>query len=91
VKILCTQLYERQLKELLEKFSKEDFPATKKFKTYLDTIIVNVPTKVTKYKKSIYFNDENIKDIIHENYIIPFYIDEESKTYLILGIVEKIS
>lgn len=91
MKILCTELYEQQLKELLEKFSKEDLSATKKFKTYLDTIIVNVPTKVNKYKKSIYFDDVNIKDITHENYIIPFYVDEENETYLILGIVEKLS
>jgi hypothetical protein len=80
-----------QLKELLEKFSNEDFVATKKFKTYLDTIIINIPTKVNKYKKSIYFDDENIKDVIHEEFIIPFYVDNKNDTYLILGIVKKTS
>lgn len=91
MKILCSDFYEEQLKEHLITFLSEDFHATKKFKTYLDTIIINIPTKVNKYKKSIYFNDENIKDILHEDFIIPFYIDEQNDTYLILGIVKKIS
>lgn len=89
MRIVCSELYEIQLKSLLEDFLKEDISATKKFKSYLDTIIINLPTKATKYKKSIYFDDENIKDIVHENFIIPFYIDETNDTYLILGIVEK--
>lgn len=88
MKILTTQLYEKQLKDILDKYSQEDLSATKKFKMYLDTIIINMPTKAQKYQKSIYFDNENIKDIVHENFIIPFYIDENS-SYLILGIIEK--
>jgi len=88
LKILCTQIYETKLKELLEDFSKEDYDASKKFKTYLDTIIVNIPTKANKYKKSIYFNNENVKDIKHEDYTIPFYEDKKNSTYLILGIIK---
>jgi len=87
--ILCTELYEKQLKEILNTFAKEDFAATKSFKMYLDTIIINMPTKAQKYKKSIFFDDENVKDIEHENFIITFYIDIEKNTYLILSIVEK--
>ncbi|MBN2815216.1 MAG: hypothetical protein JXQ67_00925 [Campylobacterales bacterium] len=89
MKIFCTELYETQLKEILEKFSKEDFSATKVFKTYLDTIIINIPTKAQKYKKSIYFNDDNIRDIEHEAFRIPFYIDSANNSYLILAIIEK--
>lgn len=89
MKILCTKLYETQLKTLLSNFAQEDFAATKAFKMYLDTIIMNMPTKAKKYKKSIYFDNENIKDIVHEDYIIPFYIDENTHSYLILGIVKK--
>lgn len=87
--ILATELFETQLKSLLEDFSQEDFSATKSFKLYLDTIIINIPTKSSKYKKSLYFNDENIKDIQHEEYIIVFYEDKENETYLILSILKK--
>ncbi|QOP46605.1 hypothetical protein [Sulfurimonas paralvinellae] len=87
--ILCTDTFENQLKTLLEEFVDEDLSACKNFKMYLDTIILNMPTKVQKFKKSIYFDDDNIKDIEHQGLIIPFYIDEDNENYLILGIVKK--
>ena len=89
MKILCSELFQTQLLAYLEEFSNEDLDATKKFKTYLDTIIINMPTKAKKYKKSIFFDDENIKDIEHENFRIPFYIDASTETYLLLGIYKK--
>jgi len=86
MEILATQLFEESLKKILDTFSKEDFEATKKFKLYLDTIIINMPTKVKKYKKSIYFDDENIKDIPHENFTIVFYFEREKNNFLLLDI-----
>jgi len=85
--IQCTELFQNQLKEILETYSKEDFSATKKFKLYLDTIIMNMPTKAKKYKQSIYFDDENIREIVHEEFRIPFLIDKERNNYLILAII----
>jgi len=87
--ILCTNLYETKLKNILEKFAKDDIESTKKFKLYLDTIILNMPTKAKKYKTSIYFDNENIRDIEHERFIIPFYIDDKNDNYLILSIIER--
>jgi hypothetical protein len=89
VQILYTESFEKQLKELLSEYAQEDFKATKSYKMYLDTIIFNMPTKVQKFKKSIYFDDANIKDIEHQGHIIPFYFDEETESYIILGIVKK--
>jgi len=89
MKILCTPVFEEQLKSILETFAHEDFAATKSFKMYLDTVIINIPTKAQKYKKSIYFDDENIKDVEHQGFRIPFLFDEKNNIYLILGIVEK--
>ena len=87
--ILTTQLFEEELKKILEEFAKEDFEATKKFKLYLDTILINMPTKAKKYKQSIYFDDANIKDIEHENFTIVFFIDKDEDSYLILNILQK--
>jgi len=89
VNILCTPLYETQLKALLLEFAQEDFKAAKAFKLYLDTIIINIQTKAHKYKKSIYFNDENIKDIEHENCTIVFFEDKVNQNYLLLSIIQK--
>jgi len=87
--ILCTDVFQTQLKTILDEFAKEDYTATKNFKMYLDTIIINAPTKAKKFKKSIYFDNENIKDITHQGFVIPFFIDEASDNYVILGIIKQ--
>jgi hypothetical protein len=88
VEILSSELYEKQLKEILEPMIQKDISSAKKFKIYLDTLIVNIPTKAKKYKKSIYFNDENIKDLVYENYTVVFCIENSNTSYILLGIVE---
>lgn len=88
VKILSSELFEESLKTILSQFAQEDFEATKKFKLYLDTIIINIPTKASKYKKSQYFDDENIKEIPHEEFKIIFYMDDSQENFLILDILQ---
>ena len=88
MQIFCTDTYQMQLQAILEEFPPEALSDAKSFKLYLDTIIINIPTKITKYKKSALFNNENIKDIEHKGLRIPFYYENKSETYLILGIVK---
>ncbi len=87
MKIVNSKLYEEQLKSILDSFFSSDKKSAKSFKLYLDTIILNMPTKVAKYKKSLYFDDENIKDIEHQGFTIPFYHDIIKDTYVVLGII----
>ena len=87
MKTLSSDLYKEQLKETLELIKKQSEADVSAFKLYLDTIIVNMHTKIKKYKKSIYFDDENIKDIQNQGFTIPFYIDEKKSVYVLLGIV----
>lgn len=89
MKIISSNLYQEQLKEILRPYLQSDLKGIKDFKLYLDTVILNMPSKAKKYKQSIYFDDENIRDIEHQGYIIPFYMDEENATYVILGIVQR--
>lgn len=87
--ILTSKLYEKQLKEILEILMKDDYKAAKNFKMYLDTIIINMATKVKKYKKSIYFDDENIKDIEFQGCRVVFLVDKSNSCYILLGITKK--
>jgi UDP-glucose 6-dehydrogenase len=90
INILNSPLFEKQLKDILQEFAKEDLKATQNFKMYLDTIILNMPSKAKKYKKSIYFDDENIKDIDHQGFLIVFLMPREGdENYVILGIFKK--
>jgi len=87
--ILASELYETQLKDILDEMITTDYKVAKNFKSYLDTIIINIPTKYNKYKKSIYYDDDNVRDVVHGGFVIPFYVDESNDTFVILGIVEK--
>ena len=86
--VLSSELYKEQLQEAIEEVKKQTDIDTHSFEMYLDTIIINMHTKVKKYKKSIYFDDENIKDIQNQGYVIPFYIDEKKNKYILLGLVK---
>lgn len=85
--ILASNLYKEQLKVILKHLEEENVSNAKNFELYLDTVIVNMQTKIKKYKQSIYFNNENIKDIENQGYTIPFYIDEKKKVYVLLGLL----
>lgn len=89
MKILVTKTYEEQFTKILDEMIKHNPESVKNFKMYLDTILLNVPTKDKKYKKSKFFNDENVKDIEHEGFILPFYHNEEENSFVILGILKK--
>ena len=89
MEILCSELYEKQLKEILESMIQGDISSAKNFKMYLDTLIINIPTKAKKYKQSIYFDDENIKDLECEDYTVIFSINHNYSSFVILGIVKK--
>ena len=85
--ILSSNLYKEQLKEILKLLAEEDRASAKSFEMYLETIIINMQTKAKKYKQSIYFHDENIKDIENQGYTIPFYFDEKNSVYVLLGLI----
>jgi len=89
VRILCSKSFEAQYKSLLQEYSQIDYEASKRYKIYLDTVILNMPTKLKKFPTSPRFEDEKIKELEHQGHILPFYIDEESETILLLGIFKK--
>lgn len=84
--VLFSSLYKEQLQEAIELVKNKAEVDAKSFEMYLDTIIINMHTKVKKYKKSVYFDDENIKDIQNQGFTIPFFIDEKNGKYILLGI-----
>jgi hypothetical protein len=87
--ILSSSLFDEQLQEILITLEKEEANSAKSFKLYLDAIILNMQTKIAKYKPSIFFEDDRVKDIENQGYIIPFYCDETEEAYVLLGIIKK--
>lgn len=87
MKIVVTQAYEEQFEKILDEMLESDPASVKKFKMYLETILLNMPTKDKKYKKSKFFTDDDVKDIEHEGFTIPFYHNAQENTYVVLGII----
>ncbi len=87
--IYKSSIYDSQLEEILAGIRSIDESISKQFAMYLNTVILNMQTKLNKYKKSIYFNNEHIKDIEFQGCTIPFLVDEPNKKIILLGISAK--
>lgn len=87
--IVSSTLFNEQLEEILAILEKEDDSKAKSFKLYLDTVIINMQSKIAKYKPSAYFEDGMVKEIENQGYLIPFYCDEAQESYALLGIYKK--
>jgi plasmid stabilization system protein ParE len=57
-----------------------------KFKIELKGKIENLIYMPYKFRKSIYFEDENIRDLNYKGYVIPYEIDQKNDLINILGI-----
>ena len=52
----------------------------------IENKIYNLSNFPYKFRKSFYYDDENIRDLIFKGYIIPYYIDIKNHTIIILDI-----
>ena len=60
-------------------------------KTFKDELIshVNDLTYMPyKYRKSIYFSNNNTRDYIFKGYVIPYHVNTEDNTLTVLGMVK---
>ena len=87
MKILVTEKFENELKLILSAMLQQlDCNSTKNFKLYLDTIMLNIPTKLHKYKVSPFFDDKQLKEIDYNGFKIFFYEDSLKKNIILLSI-----
>ena len=89
MRIVTSKLFEQQLQNILQLIVTHNPDVAKGFKTYLDTVILNIPSKVQKYKRSVYFDNDNIKDVEFQGCIVVFHVNEEKNEYFIMGITSK--
>lgn len=87
--ILSSRLFNEQLEGILAVLESEEGGKAKSFKLYLDTVIINMQSKIAKYKPSGCFENEKVKEIENQGYLIPFYCDEADETYILIGIYKK--
>ena len=66
--------------------SKDSKPRALNFKSEVDNEINNLDNMPYKFRQSIYFEDENIRDLIYKGYTIPYKIDEIKCIITFIGI-----
>ncbi|NCO02540.1 MAG: type II toxin-antitoxin system RelE/ParE family toxin [Epsilonproteobacteria bacterium] len=78
--------YLQKLQSIMEYIAQDSVNQALKFQVDLDEIIHDIPDMPFKYKKSIYFNDKNIRDLVFKGYVVPYKIDPVKNQIIIIGI-----
>ena len=86
MQIVRSKEYINTLKNIISYISKDSKKRALVFKKELDKNIDNLVYMPYKCRQSIYFDDENIRDLVFKGYVIPYFIDKNR--ILILGIIK---
>jgi plasmid stabilization system protein ParE len=78
--------FENNFEIIFRYISQDKISASKNFKKELFKQIKNIPDFPYKYRKSIYFDDENIRDMIFKGYTVVYKIDIQKNNIRIADI-----
>jgi len=81
--------YKKNLFQILDYIAQDKLSASENFLNELDTLINNLPNFPFKFRKSQYFDDENIRDMVYKGYTIIYRINERKKSIDIVRIFHK--
>ncbi len=68
--IIYKKTFEKQLLNIITYIAKDKVSASIKFANKLQKLIFLIPDNPLKYKSSIYFQNENIRDMTYKGYTI---------------------
>jgi len=88
MKIEITKDYRLDLNEQIRYISKDEPQAAKKFKTDLIKNIKKDLKHPFHFKKSRYYNEENIRDYVFKGYTSVYYIDKEQNCISVFGFIK---
>ena len=89
MQIKRSRKYLAKLFSILEYIAKDKIIASQKFKNDLDKKIKDIIHFPYKNRQSIYFDNENIRDMIFKGYTIVYEINSDEKIIEILDIFNK--
>ena len=84
--IVSTEAYQKELLLILKHIANDKITASKKFNKDLNEQINNIPNFPYKYRKSIYFNNDNVRDMVFKKYTINYEINLNKNTIFIFSI-----
>ena len=81
--------YKNNLFKILDHIARDKVSASENFLYEVDELINNLPHFPFKYRKSIYFNNENVRDMIYKGYTIVYRVNLKKDRIDILRIFNK--
>ena len=89
MQIKLDKKFEINFNLILEYIAKDKLSASKTFRKELFEYIKNLPNNPYKFRKSFYFNDEEIRDMTFKGYTIIYEIDLNNNIIIVLNIFNK--
>jgi Plasmid stabilization system protein len=86
MKIVFKDSFVNRLADQIDFIAKDSPSRARKFKSELLERIKDIPSNPIMFRKSIYFNDDNIRDLIYKGYTVIFRISGD--TIEIFGFVK---
>jgi plasmid stabilization system protein ParE len=77
MRIVYKETFVQRLEKQLQFITIDNPTAAKRFKKKLIESIKKIPNNPKIYRKSIYFEDESIRDLIYKGYTIVFRINDD--------------
>ncbi len=86
--VIGSEYFSLSLSDTLTFIALDSKSIANQFKNSLESSINTIPNMPYKCKKSIYFNDDNIRDYIFMGYCIPYLIEKEHNRIILIDIVK---
>jgi len=86
MKLEFSPQFEKSILDILKFIQKSNKQASYNFETKLFEKLETLTIFPYKFRKSIYYNDKQVRDFIFKGYTIPYLIDEKNEIIVILDI-----
>lgn len=87
--IIYKKSFETQLVHIVSYIAEDKVSAAIKFASELEQLLFLIPDNPFKYKKSVYFDNQNIRDMTYKGYTINYRVDFEKDAIEVLRIFNR--
>jgi plasmid stabilization system protein ParE len=86
--LLQSDSFSNSLSKILIYIAKDSKDRARQFNKALQNSLKALPEMPYKFRKSIYFENENIRDYVFMGYCIPYFIQKEQGRIVLLDIIK---
>lgn len=87
--VVFSENFSTQLDELIAFIANDSLQKANKFDKELRINLNTLDFMPYKYRKSVYFDDENVRDFVFKGFVVPYFINEKTNEVVVLGICKK--